>query len=299
MSTSFPTSKDTFANPTGTSDTSVVDHAAQHANANDAIKALEDVVGYTGDTSTTHTGKLSDITGSDVAVGKSATQTLSNKTLVAPIVNGTSGNLTISASTDGGEYNLNASVSGTLAVYGAGGQTLHLNLLDGDFKTNSTTRLTNAGVLQNVSLDGGSNTFTNIPVSAMASEAWTNYTPTLSAAAGSPSLGNGTLTGRYQKVGRRVTVFAELVLGSTTNIGTTSTRISLPFTPAAKTYGGICRVVDASLSQTYVGWTETFSGNAYVTFTTHGATADVNGTAPMTWATSDILRFELTYEAAS
>jgi hypothetical protein len=87
------------------------------------------------------------------------TQTLSNKTLTAPIVNGTSGNLTISASTDGGEYNLNASVSGKLAVYGAGAATLDLNLLDGQLYTNSVSRMTNAGLLQNTDLTGTGNTF--------------------------------------------------------------------------------------------------------------------------------------------
>lgn len=45
MSTNFPTSIDTLTNPTASDDTSTVDHAAQHANANDAIEALEAKVG--------------------------------------------------------------------------------------------------------------------------------------------------------------------------------------------------------------------------------------------------------------
>lgn len=45
MSTNFPASIDTLTNPTATDDTSTVDHAAQHANANDAIEALEAKVG--------------------------------------------------------------------------------------------------------------------------------------------------------------------------------------------------------------------------------------------------------------
>lgn len=45
MSTSFPTSLDTLTNPAATDSTSTVDHAAQHANANDAIEALEAKVG--------------------------------------------------------------------------------------------------------------------------------------------------------------------------------------------------------------------------------------------------------------
>lgn len=45
MPTNFPTSLDSLTNPAGTDDVSVVDHAAQHSNANDAIEALEAKVG--------------------------------------------------------------------------------------------------------------------------------------------------------------------------------------------------------------------------------------------------------------
>lgn len=41
FSTSFPGGIDSLTNPVGTDDVSVVDHAAQHANANDAIVAIE------------------------------------------------------------------------------------------------------------------------------------------------------------------------------------------------------------------------------------------------------------------
>jgi hypothetical protein len=45
MATVFPTSKDNLTNPNSTDE--LVGHAAQHANANDAIEALETVVGVT------------------------------------------------------------------------------------------------------------------------------------------------------------------------------------------------------------------------------------------------------------
>lgn len=45
MTTVFPGSLDALTNPTASDDTSTVDHAAQHANANDAIEALEAKVG--------------------------------------------------------------------------------------------------------------------------------------------------------------------------------------------------------------------------------------------------------------
>lgn len=45
MASNFPTSKDNLTNPASTDE--LVGHAAQHANANDAIEALENVVGIT------------------------------------------------------------------------------------------------------------------------------------------------------------------------------------------------------------------------------------------------------------
>jgi plastocyanin len=50
MATSFPTSKDTLINPQPTDSPELVSHAAQHANANDAIEALETKVGINGST---------------------------------------------------------------------------------------------------------------------------------------------------------------------------------------------------------------------------------------------------------
>jgi len=50
MATSFPTSKDDFVNPQSTDSVQTVSHAAQHANANDAIEALENKVGVNNST---------------------------------------------------------------------------------------------------------------------------------------------------------------------------------------------------------------------------------------------------------
>lgn len=50
MATTFPASKDDFINPQPTDSTQLVSHAAQHANANDAIEALETKVGVNDST---------------------------------------------------------------------------------------------------------------------------------------------------------------------------------------------------------------------------------------------------------
>lgn len=86
----YPTSLDNFSNPT-TSDPlkgGTVPHATQHSDANDAIEALQAKVGVNNSAVTSsHDYKLSEVTGSDKAVGKTATQTLSNKILTAPQIN--------------------------------------------------------------------------------------------------------------------------------------------------------------------------------------------------------------------
>jgi len=88
MSTNFPTSLDSLTNPTSGDSLNSPSHADQHTNANDAIEALEAKVGINSSAVTTsHDYKLGEVTGSDKAVGKTATQTLTNKTLTAPQIN--------------------------------------------------------------------------------------------------------------------------------------------------------------------------------------------------------------------
>ena len=85
MATNFPTSLDALTNPTATDNTASVDHAAQHANANDAIEALEAKVGVDNSAVTTsHDYKLSGVTGSDKAASLTGAETLTNKTLTSP-----------------------------------------------------------------------------------------------------------------------------------------------------------------------------------------------------------------------
>lgn len=92
MSINFPTNLDTLSNPSAgdllENATTVLDHDQQHSNANDAIEALEAKVGANSSAVTTsHDYKLGEVTGTDKAVGKTATQTMTNKTLTSPAIN--------------------------------------------------------------------------------------------------------------------------------------------------------------------------------------------------------------------
>jgi len=91
MANTYPTSLNDFTNPSGTDKVSNAvggrKHADFHADINDAVEALEAKVGIDGSAVTTsHDYKLSEVTAVDKAVGKAATQTLTNKTLTLPKV---------------------------------------------------------------------------------------------------------------------------------------------------------------------------------------------------------------------
>lgn len=88
MSIEYPTNLDALSNPSSGDALNSPSHADQHSNANDAIEALEAKVGVNSSAVTTsHDYKLGEVTGSDKAVGKTSTQTLTNKTLTNPIIN--------------------------------------------------------------------------------------------------------------------------------------------------------------------------------------------------------------------
>lgn len=53
MATNFPTSLDSFTNPTSSNTLATVDHASQHANINDAVAALQTKVGINSSAVTT------------------------------------------------------------------------------------------------------------------------------------------------------------------------------------------------------------------------------------------------------
>lgn len=98
MATNFPTSLDSFTNPTASDPTNsvTVPHATQHANANDAIEALQAKVGVNSSAVATSLDyKVTDIT-SRVVVLEAGGQTVSTPTIVSnayAIVAGNAGKL--------------------------------------------------------------------------------------------------------------------------------------------------------------------------------------------------------------
>lgn len=92
MGTTYPTTIQTFSNPTSTdlleNATTALDHDYQHTTENDTLFALQTKVGVDGSAvTTTHDYKLSGVATGDKAVSKTGVETLTNKTLTAPQIN--------------------------------------------------------------------------------------------------------------------------------------------------------------------------------------------------------------------
>jgi len=135
----------------------------------------------------------------------------------------------------------------------------------------------------------------------VASETWTDYVPTLT----NLTVGNGTLTARYFKLGRFVSVNFQFVFGSTSAIAG-GVSFTLPVAPASYYtgdfhLGGVSWVdAGATVFGGYASWT----GSAVLlrlwrTDATYLTFAGPTATVPFTWGTGDFITTSFTYEAAS
>jgi hypothetical protein len=128
---------------------------------------------------------------------------------------------------------------------------------------------------------------------------WTAYTPTVTGGSGF-TLGNGTLTGRYIKIGKTVTAVINLTCGSTTVIPNTYTVFSPPFNAANVFAVGSCIFEDVGGSN-YAGNVSFFGVDNFLPFVPSAAVATsgfMTATNPFTWANADVFKMAITYEAA-
>ena len=132
---------------------------------------------------------------------------------------------------------------------------------------------------------------------------WTSWTPTYQ----NITIGNATVTARYQQVGKLTNVFCKIVFGSTTSF----TAYPIIFFPSGLTsartayFTGNFYAEDVSASSAFTGTVyiegtaDKFQGavtNASSTYA--NANFMVGNTIPMTWTTGDIMIFSFTFEAA-
>jgi hypothetical protein len=133
------------------------------------------------------------------------------------------------------------------------------------------------------------------------SDAWTTYTPTWSAATTAPTLGNGTLAGRYKVVGKTVHVQITLQYGSTTSNGAGQIRLSppsgLPISGITGQSIGTAVYFDDSAGAYYGGWARR-GGLATEIVVQHSGSPSLQwaGSQPVAAGVNDKHTLSLTYE---
>ncbi|WP_416983562.1 hypothetical protein [Streptomyces sp. T028] len=133
--------------------------------------------------------------------------------------------------------------------------------------------------------------------------AWTSYTPTWTAATTNPVLGNGTITGRYMKVGRTVLAGFTLTTGSTTTYGSGNYSFGVP-TAAASASQDMLGTTRLTAGSTYIGQCSLASGGSsmaatFPTAATPATGTNMSPTTPVTLASGHVLRGSIAYEAAA
>ena len=148
-------------------------------------------------------------------------------------------------------------------------------------------------------LTADSTTATGLAWSTAASPtyAWTTWTPTLT----NMTLGNGTITARYQTIGKTVNVYFQFVLGTTSSIGSFP-NFSLPVTPSQTYLVFPCWFKDEGVTD-YFGVIATLtSGQAWprVGYAAGTYVQDyaISATIPFTWGATDRFFCEFSYEVA-
>ncbi|MDH6435617.1 hypothetical protein M2158_004094 [Streptomyces sp. SAI-144] len=135
--------------------------------------------------------------------------------------------------------------------------------------------------------------------------AWTSDTPAWTASTTNPVIGNGTLNGRYLKVGRTVHRVVDLLTGSTTTYGSGTYAFSMPVAAAS--------AVNQLGNAQAVGGSSRYAGNILLSpgastaacyFPDSGLVpvsrlSTMSPTIPFTWAAAFQMRAIITYEAAS
>lgn len=132
---------------------------------------------------------------------------------------------------------------------------------------------------------------------------WASFTPTWTGSGSNPSLGNGTLVGRYSKIGRLVTVHINLIPGSTTTYGSGNYNWALPFAAANNGCSYILSAhllgTDRWMGQMVISPAAATTSAFFNLSTTNSRIDFMTPTRPETFANGSQLRITGTYESAT
>ena len=126
------------------------------------------------------------------------------------------------------------------------------------------------------------------------------YTPAWTASTTNPVIGNGSISGIYQRINKLIVGQIFIVCGSTTTYGTGFYRFSVPFAIGNNnvTMANL-QLLDGSAGYAaYIGMgIPVTPGGTTVEFRTHGA-GTFTPTVPITLGNTDQIRVQFIYEAA-
>ena len=126
--------------------------------------------------------------------------------------------------------------------------------------------------------------------------AWTAYAPTWTATS-NPSLGNGVMTGAYQRIGKTIFVKIDLSIGTTTTFGSGNWVFSIPVSTGWNQGVAIGSGV-ANTSGGVKALTVVVNSSASIYLLRASNDTVVSSSAPGSYAANNYFRFSMVYEAA-
>lgn len=166
--------------------------------------------------------------------------------------------------------------------------------------TGAVMGTTNTQTVTNKTLDTGTKvTSSGTDLSA----SWSNYSPIWTNASGSaPAIGNGSITGHYQQIGKTIHFEITFTAGSTTSFQTGRFEFTLPVTARTGPRYRFNADLLSGGSAFYAAWAVAYSttkvGLVCPPTTAGNSDRSVAATVPFTWATGDTITISGTYEAA-
>lgn len=270
MATSFPTGLDALTNPTSADSLASPDHAAQHANVNDAVEAIE------------------------AQIGTTASPVLAR--LASPTFTGTPTLPTGTIATTQTAADSSTKVATTAFVTTA--DNLKANLASPTF-TGTPTLPTGTIATTQTAADSSTAVATTAFVASAVPLAWTSYTPTLTQGVGLAKTVN---YAKYVQI--RKTVFLQVVMTATgAGLGGTIT-VSCPSGLVPVTASDTRALGDFLIKDTGTAW---YSGTAMAYATSpvtiaglaYGSNNNMGANTPVfTVAVGDVISISVQYEVA-
>lgn len=121
---------------------------------------------------------------------------------------------------------------------------------------------------------------------------WQSYTPVWTTSGAAPSIGNGSIVGKWNKIARDTLVYVRMDFGSTTNFGTGAWTLTLPKVSADQMFGSGAADVAGTF---YLISPRSASSGATCVLFADNATNNVTQLIPGTWASGGFLEFTLRY----